>query len=222
VGKGLLTFLVILMDNIFSPEKVVERNYHYFPEGCTKCPLHESRTNIVWCSPSDPVPTAKILIIGEGPGEQEDLQGRPFVGRSGELLNQALSKAFNGEYFWTKVYITNVVKCRPPGNRNPTREEMEACYPNLQVQYTLQYPEIIVALGKVAAEFLLQRPVKITKEHGNLDFINERPVLICYHPAYVLRNRTPEIRESFFQAIQDARSIAYGISDTGIHERSFE
>ncbi len=211
------------MDSIFSPKEIAARNYHYFPEGCTKCPLHESRTNIVWCRPSDPVPMAKIMIIGEGPGRDEDREGIPFVGRSGELLISALSEAFDGKHFWTRVYITNTVKCRPPDNRNPTQKEMEACYPNLQVQYTLQSPEIIVTLGKVASEFLLQRPVKITKEHGNLDFINDGykdvPVLICYHPAYVLRNQKPEIKQGFFQAIQDARRIAYGTDDR-VHEES--
>ena len=208
------------MDNICSFEEV-KKDY---PEDCTKCGLHKSRTNIVWARPIDPCPSPKIMIIGEGPGEQEDLKGIPFVGRSGELLTDALKAAFDGKYFWTQVYITNTVKCRPSGNRNPTQKEMEACYPNLQKQYTSILPKLIVVLGKVAAEFILQRPVKITKEHGNLDFINDGfadiPVLICYHPAYVLRNQKPEIKQGFFQAIEDARRIAYGIPTDNLHESS--
>jgi len=208
------------MDNICNFKAYTK---HSYPEGCTKCELHKSRTNIVWARPSDPCPSPKIMIIGEGPGEQEDLKGIPFVGRSGELLIDALKAAFDGKYFWTQVFITNTVKCRPPGNRNPTQKEMETCYPNLQYQYTGILPELLVVLGKVAAEFILQRPVKITKEHGNLDFINDGfkdvPVLICYHPAYVLRNQKPEIKQGFFQAIQDARRIAYGTDDR-VHEES--
>lgn len=210
------------MDSICNLEETGRRQFDVIPHGCTKCSLHKNRTNIVWCRPDDPFPTAKIMFIGEAPGEQEDLSGYPFVGRSGDLLDEALKEAFPGEYYHSKIYITNTVKCRPPGNRNPTKEEMETCYPNLQVQYTKQFPELLVVLGKVAAEFILQRPVKITKEHGNLDFINDGfkdvPVLICYHPAYVLRNQKPEIKQGFFQAIQDARRIAYGTNDR-IHEK---
>ncbi len=217
------------MDYICNFEEVTARDFHYHPGDCTKCALHTSRTKIVWSGKGCPMPMspwAKILIVGEAPGEQEDLQGFSFVGRSGELLYEALGAAdLNaiGNDSSVQVYITNVVKCRPPGNRNPTKEEMEACYPNLQVQYTFQQPELIVVLGKVAAEFILQRPVKITKEHGNLDFINDGykdvPVLICYHPAYVLRNQKPEIKQGFFQAIKDARRIAYGTNDR-VHEES--
>lgn len=195
------------MDSICNFKTQME---HLYPEGCRKCSLHKGRTNIVWCRSIDPRPWSKIMMIGEGPGEKEDQLGRAFVGRSGDLLDAALNAAGNPD-----VYITNTVKCRPPDNRNPTRGEMEACYPNLQHQYTGILPELIVVLGKVAAEFILQRPVKITKEHGNLDFINDGfkdvPVLICYHPAYVLRNQKPEIKQGFFQAIQDAGRIAYGI-----------
>lgn len=158
------------------------------------------------------------MIVGEGPGKDEDEQGLPFVGRSGDLLNKALVEAFGSEFpKWT--YITNMVKCRPPGNRNPTDGEVEACSPYLKEEFELVEPKLIVVLGKVAAERLLQRPVKITKEHGNLDFMNDgQPVLICYHPAYVLRNQKPEIKQGFFQAIQDARRIAYGTTDTKVHE----
>jgi DNA polymerase len=150
------------------------------------------------------------MFIGEGPGQEEDLQGRPFVGKSGELLDEALRRAgLPREY----VFITNVVKCRPPGNRNPSTKEMEACSPYLYAQIDAIRPELIVTLGKVAAEFLLKREVRITKENGHLDFWDDAVCMMTvYHPAYVLRTRRPEVKEAFFQAIQNAREIAYGVS----------
>ncbi len=161
------------------------------------------------------------MLVGEAPGAEEDRTGFPFMGRSGELLNEALIETFGGAYV-TWVYITNMVKCRPPGNRNPTDSEVSACSPFLKQEIEeVVRPKLIVVLGKVAAERFLQRPVKITKEHGNLDFTDDgQAVLICYHPAYVLRNQKPEIKQGFFQAIQDARRIAYGIPTDNLHENS--
>jgi DNA polymerase len=148
------------------------------------------------------------MFIGEGPGEQEDLQGLPFVGRAGELLNEGLARAGLTR---EEVFITNLVKCRPPGNRNPHQGEIDACAGYLKAQIAAIQPELIVALGKVAAEYLLQRPVKITREHGSLDFLEDGTCLMTvYHPAYVLRNQTSEVREAFFSALKDASEIAYG------------
>lgn len=178
-----------------------------YKQDCTRCPLAASRTQIVW---SRGFPGSDLMLIGEGPGEKEDLQGRPFVGRSGALLDEALVASF-GDEFEKWVYITNMVKCRPPGNRNPTDKEIDACSPFLKEEFGIVEPKLLVVLGKVAAEGLLQRPVKITKEHGHLDFLDDgQAVMICYHPAYVLRNQKPEIKQSFFQAFRDARRIAYG------------
>jgi DNA polymerase len=147
------------------------------------------------------------MFIGEAPGADEDREGLPFVGRSGELLTEALEAAGLTE---EQVYITNTVKCRPPGNRNPTRSEMDACLRFLASQIGQPRP-VIVILGKVAAEYLLQRPVKITKENGHIEVLEDGTlVVLVYHPAYVLRNRKPEIRREFFQAVRDAREIAYG------------
>jgi len=155
------------------------------------------------------------MILGEGPGEQEDLRGMPFVGKSGELLDKALAAAGLTE---EEVYITNTVKCRPPGNRNPTREEMDTCLPYLIEQMATVRPKVIITLGKVAAEYWLGRPVKITKENGKIEAaIDGTIIVIVYHPAYVLRNQKPEIRQGFFQAIQDARRIAYGIPTDNLH-----
>lgn len=175
---------------------------------CSACGLCTTRKNTV---PGEGNPETRILFIGEGPGESEDLQGRPFVGKAGDLLNEAFR---NSGIDRKNIFITNVVKCRPPGNRNPSQEEMTSCFPYLVEQINAIQPDLIVALGKVAAEFLLQRPVKITRENGKLDFLpSGLCIMTILHPAYVLRNQTPEIRESFFQAIKDARNIAYGISD---------
>jgi uracil-DNA glycosylase family 4 len=163
-------------------------------------------------------PSAELMILGEGPGEQEDLKGLPFVGRSGELLDKALRAAGLKE---EDVYITNVVKCRPPGNRNPTRLEMDACLPHLIEQVVNVKPRVVVTLGKVASEYWLGRPVKITKENGEVETaVDGTKVIIAYHPAYVLRNQKPEIKQGFFQAIQNARRIAYGIPNDRIHEGS--
>ena len=178
-----------------------------YNQDCSKCSLAFSRTKIVWSRGS---PDSDIMIIGEAPGRDEDHEGLPFVGRSGALLNEALVASFGPEFFkW--VFITNMVKCRPPENRNPTDQEVETCSSYLKEEFNLVEPKLIVALGKVAAEGLLQHPVKITKQHGHLDFMDDgQAVLICYHPAYILRNQKPEIKRVFFQAFADARRIAYG------------
>lgn len=179
---------------------------------CNACGLCASRNNSV---PGEGHSQARLMIIGEGPGATEDAEGRPFVGKAGALLNQALWQA---DLEREAVFITNVVKCRPPGNRNPVQEEMLACYPYLRKQIEIIKPNLIVVLGKVAAEFLLERPVKITKENGKLEFLpSGLGIMAVLHPAYVLRNQQPAIRDSFFQAIKDARNIAYGISDPGLH-----
>ena len=170
---------------------------------CTNCALSASRTNIVWSRGN---PNAQLMIIGEAPGADEDREGVPFIGRSGQLLNDALAAAGLTE---EQFYIANTVKCRPPENRNPVRAEMDSCLPFLIDQ--MQQRSVFILLGKVAAEYLLQRPVKITKENGHMEqLIDGKVAVIAYHPAYVLRNRLPEIKNSFFKAIQDAKEIVYG------------
>jgi len=177
-----------------------------FDQNCTKCTLSLSRTQIVQYRGN---PRSKLMLIGEGPGRQEDLQGKPFVGRSGALLDEALVASF-GSAFLEYIYITNLVKCRPPGNRNPTSFEINDCSFLLKKEFETIKPNLIVVMGKVSAEEILQRPVTITKEHGNLNFLNNgKVVMVCYHPAYVLRNQTTEIKNSFFQAFHKARRIAY-------------
>lgn len=187
---------------------------------CKRCDLCKVRTNTV---PGVGNPQAKIMIVGEGPGEAEDLQGTPFVGRSGALLDLALSKAGLSR---EEVFITNIVKCRPPSNRNPRPWEMSECYTYLTHQIAIIKPLLIVTLGKVAAERILQRPVKITKENGCATYaevdagLYGQLFLTVLHPAYVLRNRTPLVENAFFQAIQTSKDVAYGRANVKISKRS--
>jgi DNA polymerase len=169
---------------------------------CTDCGLCQTRTNAV---PGGGSPDAKILFVGEAPGEDEDEQGVPFIGKAGNLLNEGLRNAGIGR---DEIYITNALKCHPPGNRNPSDEETQACSKYLKEQIAVLKPELIVVLGKVAAEFLLGREVKITKENGKIDFLDDGTVvLMVLHPAYVLRNQAPEIKESFFNALKQAKEL---------------
>lgn len=161
------------------------------------------------------------MLVGEAPGEQEDLQGIPFVGRSGQLLTESLVKVGLSR---EEVFITNVVKCRPPNNRDPLPEEVAACREHLVRQVEIANPRLIVALGRISAAHLLGRKVKITKEHGMIDvlpFNEDILVSIIYHPSYVLRNRNTKIEEDFLRDLNEARKIAYGkIPNVEVHERS--
>ncbi|OPY29815.1 MAG: Uracil DNA glycosylase superfamily protein [Methanocella sp. PtaU1.Bin125] len=150
---------------------------------CPRCTLALSRTNVVvGDGPAD----AKVMLIGEAPGRNEDRQGKPFVGSAGKILNSFLEK---GNVDRSTVYITNVVKCRPPGNRVPKREEIEACSVYLRKQLEIIAPEIIVLLGKTAAESYLGRKVSMATEHGKPFEHEGRTVIITYHPASVIYNR---------------------------------
>lgn len=158
---------------------------------CQKCALAETRTNVVFGAGSK---EAKVLFIGEGPGEQEDLKGEPFVGRAGKLLDDMLALIHLNR---KNIYIANMVKCRPPKNRDPRPEEQEACLPWLRNQAALLQPEIIVCLGRIAAMRIINPNFKITKEHGIWFEKNGCQVMALYHPAALLRdpNRRPETFE---------------------------
>ncbi len=150
-------------------------------KGCTKCPLHRTRTNIVLGE--GPTKT-KLMLIGEAPGREEDLEGRPFVGRAGKLLDQML-KAIGisrGE-----VYITNVVKCRPPGNRTPEPQEIEACLPYLSKQIKLIAPKIICTLGLIAAQTVLNTTAPLSRLRGRIHEVDGIKIVVTYHPAFLLR-----------------------------------
>ena len=152
---------------------------------CSLCQLREGRFNIVF---GEGNPFADLMLIGEGPGVCEDGLGRPFVGKSGELLDKALA---HNDLTRDDVYIANLVKCRPPGNRNPTITELGLCTPFLYEQIKVIAPKCIVTLGKVAAEYLLKRNVKITQERGMTFRCYDFPhifLIPTLHPSYILRN----------------------------------
>jgi DNA polymerase len=150
-------------------------------EGCLKCKLGRGRTNLVFGEgPSN----AKLMFVGEAPGEEEDLQGRPFVGAAGQLLNNLLNKLGLSR---EEVYITNVVKSRPPHNRDPEPDEIAACLPFLQQQIKAIRPKVIVALGRIAAQALLNTREPLTRLRGRWHKYDHIPVMPTFHPSYLLR-----------------------------------
>jgi uracil-DNA glycosylase len=150
---------------------------------CRRCKLCSGRTNLVFGIGN---PHAKLMFVGEGPGRDEDLQGEPFVGRAGQLLNDIITKGMGLKR--EDVYIANVVKCRPPDNRNPEPDEVAACEPFLKKQIELIGPQIIVGLGKFAVQTLLQSKAPITKLRGNWHSYHGIKLMPTFHPAYLLRN----------------------------------
>lgn len=150
---------------------------------CTRCKLCKGRKNIVF---GEGDPDAMLVFVGEGPGQEEDQQGRPFVGAAGQLLTDIIVKGMklNRE----DVYICNIVKCRPPGNRNPEPDEVEACEPFLIKQLQAIKPGVIVALGNVAVKTLLKTKEGITKLRGTWKTYQGIPLMPTFHPAYLLRN----------------------------------
>ncbi len=152
-------------------------------KNCTKCDLCEGRTNLVFgIGKKD----ADIMLIGEGPGENEDLQGQPFVGRSGQLLDKFLASVDLSRD--KNVYIANMVKCRPPKNRDPKPEEQDMCINWLRKQFKIIKPKIVVCVGRISAQKLIDKNFKVTQQHGQ--FIDKNGTLFMgtYHPAAILRN----------------------------------
>ncbi|MGN0461693.1 MAG: uracil-DNA glycosylase family protein [Ruminococcus sp.] len=165
---------------------------------CKKCELCQTRNNVVFGVGNK---NAEVLFIGEGPGENEDLQGEPFVGRGGKLLDKMLySVDLSRE---ENIYIANIVKCRPPKNRDPKPEEQTACTPWLRNQFKLMKPKIIVCLGRIASAKIIKPDIKITKEHGM--FFEKGGVLMMpmLHPAAILRD--PRKRPEAFRDFQILR-----------------
>lgn len=160
---------------------------------CSRCALSETRTNVVV---GDGSRNAEVLFIGEGPGQQEDLTGKPFVGRAGQLLDKMLA-AINLDR--SKIYIANIVKCRPPQNRDPLPEEQEACIEWLRDQTKLLSPKIIVCLGRISGMRIIKPDLKITKEHGLWFEKGGILMMAMLHPAALLRNPTqkPEAFKDF-------------------------
>ena len=151
---------------------------------CRKCRLWETRTNVVIGVGSR---NADIMFVGEGPGQQEDLQGEPFVGPAGKLLDKMLASiGLDRE----KVYIANIVKCRPPGNRDPHDDEQEACMNYLRYQLMLVKPKIIVCLGRIAATAIIDKDFKITRQHGQWTERKGYWFIATYHPSALLRDES--------------------------------
>ncbi|MDO9536216.1 MAG: uracil-DNA glycosylase [Bacillota bacterium] len=168
---------------------------------CRRCPLREGAHGVVF---GEGNPHAKIIFIGEGPGAEEDKLGRPFVGKAGKLLDRILGAAgWNREV----VYIANIVKCRPIGNRNPLQEEIEFCYPLLEKQIELIDPAIMVTLGAVATKVFLGPKILITKERGKWHKIGSRMLMPTFHPAALLRD--PHKNLPVWEDIQQAMKM-YG------------
>lgn len=167
------------------PEPVKEyKNLEEFENDineCTKCPLHKGRNKFVFGAGN---PNADIMFVGEGPGRDEDLKGEPFVGRAGKLLDKILAAI---HFDRSEVYIGNIVKCRPPNNRDPEPSEMETCLPYLMQQIEIINPRFICCLGRIAAQALLETKLPLGKLRGTFHDWNDRKVLVTYHPAALLR-----------------------------------
>jgi DNA polymerase len=151
-------------------------------EQCHRCPLGERRQNLVF---GDGNPSADLMLVGEGPGEQEDRTGIPFVGPAGKLLDQMLEII---DLDRSRYYIANIVKCRPPGNRDPREEEQAACMDYLRAQVRLVKPRVIVCLGRIAAQRLIRKDYRITREHGQWVQAGPFWMTAIYHPSALLRD----------------------------------
>lgn len=167
---------------------------------CRRCKLCETRTNIVF-GVGDP--NAKLMFVGEGPGADEDAQGEPFVGRAGQKLNEMIRAIGLTRQ---DVYIANIVKCRPPGNRDPEPDEVATCSPFLFRQIEAIKPKAIVALGSPAAKTLLGTKAGITSLRGRWAEFRGIPVMPTFHPAYLLRSYTVENRTKVFEDLKAARA----------------
>ncbi len=166
---------------------------------CTKCNLHKGRNNFVFGSGN---PDADVMVIGEGPGAEEDKQGLPFVGRAGQLLTDIL-KAI--KFSRDEVYIANIVKCRPPDNRTPLPEEMDTCLPYLLKQIDLIKPKMILCLGLTAAKGLLKKKESLTKLRGEVFDYDGIKVMVTFHPAALLRN--PNWKKDCWIDVQKFRKL---------------
>jgi DNA polymerase len=170
---------------------------------CRKCALAQGRTQVVFGAGD---PAADLLFVGEGPGEQEDIQGIPFVGRAGQLLTRLIEGIGLSR---ENVYIANVVKCRPPGNRDPLPAEIEECSPYLEAQLRFIEPAVVVTLGNFATKLLLDTKEGITKLRGREFPFRERAVLIpTFHPSAVLRNGGPALAQARADFVLVKRALA--------------
>jgi len=175
-------------------------NYKLSIENCRECNLGNSRNNFVFGSGDS---NADLLLVGEGPGENEDLQGEPFVGRAGKLLDKILRAI--GYNRTDKVFITNIVKCRPPDNRDPLPSEVEKCLPFLIEQINIIKPKIIVALGKIAGKTLIKKDIMLKEMRNDTHEFNSIPLRVTYHPAALLRN--PSLKKDAWEDFKYIRDF---------------
>ncbi len=178
-------------------------------EDCRRCRLCEGRTNLVFGSGNEKSP---LVFVGEGPGADEDEQGLPFVGRAGQLLTQMINNTTEKEGIPVKredVYICNVVKCRPPNNRAPQPDEMEICGQFLSRQLSVIQPKAIVTLGATASKALLDMKEGITKARGKWHKWQDVPVMVTYHPSYLLRNQSKELRREVWEDLKAVFHFVY-------------
>lgn len=170
--------------------------------GCTACSLHKTRTQTVFGVGDE---NADWMLIGEAPGAEEDRLGEPFVGQAGKLLDNMLAAI--GLRRGENVYIANVLKCRPPGNRNPEPEEVAKCSPHLKRQIELIRPKLILAMGRFAAQTLLNSDASIASLRGRVHRYGEVPLIVTYHPAYLLRN-LPDKAKTWADLVFARKTIA--------------
>lgn len=177
---------------------------------CRRCPLHEARHKIVFGSGNE---QARLVFVGEGPGADEDEQGLPFVGRAGQLLTQMIEGTAAREGIPVTrgdVYICNVVKCRPPGNRTPEPDEMQICGQFLERQLAVMRPKAICALGATAAKFLTGSKEGVTRMRGNWFKWRDLPVMVTYHPSYLLRAYNVQPKR---EAWEDLKKVLHFVYD---------
>jgi len=169
-------------------------------QNCRRCKLCEGRTHVVFGSGN---PTAELVVIGEGPGADEDAQGLPFVGRAGQLLTKMLASVNLSRE--TDCFITNAVLCRPPGNRNPESDELAACAPFLADKLAVIQPKVVLALGSVATQSLLRTKEAIGKLRGRVHSYGDAVLIPTFHPAFLLRNPGPEYKRMAWEDLKLAR-----------------
>jgi uracil-DNA glycosylase len=189
--------VVVASSGASSQERLVQLEASV--RGCTQCQLHTGRTQVVFGTGD---PAADLVFVGEAPGRDEDLKGEPFVGPAGQLLTRIIEAiGLRRE----QVYILNVVKCRPPNNRNPRPEEVAACRPILQAQLDCLQPRVICAMGAFAAQSLLQTEERISRLRGRFHMLGSIQVMPTYHPAYLLRN--PQEKRTVWQDMQAVQRV---------------
>ena len=193
-----MTHLPLTGDYLLSPDEALRAQERAL-QGCRRCKLCEGRTTIVFGAGH---PRAELVVIGEGPGADEDVQGKPFVGRAGQLLTRMLESV---QLSRDEVFITNAVKCRPPGNRNPEPEELAACAPVLSAQLGSLQPKVVIALGSVAAQALLRTREPIGKLRGRPHPFGTAVLIPTFHPAFLLRNPGQEYKRMAWEDLKLAK-----------------